>query len=116
MEEGSTWIEIYPMGQRRWTQPMDVLGGSIYVMGGRGNPAHRSNERFTPNSWSYIADQYAGDEVVGSCIAADEEANVIYQFGGYAWNVGYLNRIVKYYPSSNSWGSWQASYAGLLLF
>ena len=113
-EEESTWEEIYAQQNARYRAPMVVLDGTLYVMGGRGNNgAHRSNEKNTGSGWSYIANQYASDEMCNHCLIPDEDSKEIYQLGGYAWTVGNIDRIVKYYPSSNTWGYWRDSYAGM---
>ena len=78
-------MELYPMDQRRADLRMVALDGSLYVVGGWWpNGAHGANERFTPNSWSYIANSIYGREMVVTCLAADEENKVFYQLGGYS--------------------------------
>ena len=78
-------MELYPMGQRRADLRMVALDGSLYVVGGWWpNGAHGANERFTPNSWSYIANSIYGREMVVTCLTADDENKEIYQLGGYS--------------------------------
>ena len=84
MEEGSSWIEVYPLKSGRSGHRMVELDGVIYAMGGWDNEgAHWSNEKFTPNSWGYIADTYNRRKIAVMCLADDGDTKEIYQIGGY---------------------------------
>ena len=83
MEEGSTWNFNQQSGNLlvgRNDPRMVELDGTIYAMSGWN---HWSNEKFTPYTWSFIADQYSQQQIAMQCLAVDEQTKLIYQLGGY---------------------------------
>ena len=99
---------------------MVEFDGAIYAMGGWADEdAHWSNEKFTPNSWAYIADQYNQNKIAVSCLAVQENTKDIWQIGGYEpggdpWYKSYKNGIFKYYTAGNNWYKWGKTYSSKL--
>ncbi len=102
---GGSWTQKAPMLKPRFYHSSVMVGGKIYVMGGRSGdfpaPLEKTVEMYDPvlDEWTFVADMKTARGV----FSAEVVGNKIYVMGGATGPTGSLQSMEVYDPQTNTW-------------